>query len=177
MHGLAVSTRALSAMALAAALLLPVTPARASFSLSIGIHLGSGFGLVIIGGPSARELYEDCLDEIDEVVEDTLGDIDEDADRGVLTIQQLAQSNAPASVVLRAASSAKREVRSEQRSAQAELNRIAGRCMIALRRRGAPRDFNLDVLRARDGARRELSDAVAQANARIDAAAADATQP
>jgi len=109
-----------------------------------------------VGLPTPEEVLAECLMKIDMVVfeadeeiaaatVETIAEIDFQRDRG-----------ASDGRIRKTASNGRKWVRNEARSAQAELNRIYGDCLINLLRRGADREMVSDMRIAMKGAIREL---------------------
>lgn len=109
-----------------------------------------------VGLPTPEEVLEECLMKIDMVVAEADEEIAEATVETITEIEFQRDRGASEKKIRKTASNGRKWVRNEARSAQAELNRIYGDCLINLLRRGADREMVSDMRIAMKGAIREL---------------------
>ncbi len=153
------------------------------------IHCRPGFLLLLVAftgllGPGSmarviapqpqtpEEILADCIEMIDAVVadgEEISGRRTEDVIR---QIADLRGAGAEAKKIGKAAARGKKSLAGAAKVGLAQINRITGSCMARMRRIGADRELNSELLAARAGAITALRTAAEAGAAQIDAAGA-----
>ncbi len=117
-----------------------------------------------------EEILAECLMQIDAEVTRGLEGITDRTDEAIGQIENLRSAGAEAKKITKAARRGSKAVVGAARGALVRINRITGSCMFRMRRIGADRDLNAELLDARAAAIEALRSATDEGSARIEAA-------
>lgn len=124
-----------------------------------------------------EELLEACLQDMEELVEETEQEIEARTGEVLAEIARMQGNDAPEKKIRKTGKKGKKYLSNAARDGLAQLNRITSSCMIQMRRRGSDRELNNALLNARAAAMREMRAGLEAGAAKIDNAVAGNPAP